>query len=220
MLNEIMDIKDFINKTRRDYTQKEINEETAKKNPFEQFEIWFAEAIESEIFEPNAMVLATANNDGKPSARVVLLRGFDEEGFMFFTNYDSRKGLDLAENPQASLLFYWAEIERQVRLEGSVSKVKEEISDGYFASRPRESQIGAWVSPQSRVIENRKILERKFSELAAQWEGREISRPPNWGGFILRPEIFEFWQGRASRLHDRLLYIKNGANWKIGRLAP
>ena len=215
-----MDIKGFVNQTRRDYLKKKLNKETAKENPFEQFEIWFAEALESQIFEPNAMTLATANREGMPSARVVLLRGFDEKGFTFFTNYDSRKGLDLAENPQASLLFYWAEIERQVRLEGLISKVGEEISDSYFATRPRESQIGAWVSPQSQTIENREVLERRFLELTAEWEGREIPRPPNWGGYILKPQAFEFWQGRAGRLHDRLFYTKREAGWKIERLAP
>lgn len=215
-----MDIKDFVNKTRRDYLKKKLNRETAKENPFEQFEIWFAEAIESRIFEPHAVTLATANREGMPSARVVLLRGFDEEGFTFFTNYDSRKGLDLAENPQACLLFYWAEIERQVRLEGLISKVSEEISDSYFATRPRESQIGAWVSPQSERIENREVLERRFAELTVEWEGREIPRPPNWGGYILQPQAFEFWQGRAGRLHDRLLYTKSETSWKIERLAP
>lgn len=215
-----MNIKDFVNKTRRDYLQKKLNRKTARGNPFEQFEIWFAEAIESEIFEPNAMTLATANKKGMPSARVVLLRGFDEEGFTFFTNYDSRKGLDLAENPQASLLFYWAEIERQVRLEGLISKVGEKISDEYFATRPRESQIGAWVSPQSQIIESREVLERRFVELEAEWEGKEIERPPNWGGFILQPQKFEFWQGRAGRLHDRLVYLKTETSWIIERLAP
>lgn len=215
-----LDVKDFVNQTRRDYTLKELSEETASENPFEQFETWFAEAIKSDIFEPNAMTLATAAADGKPSARIVLLRGFDQSGFTFFTNYDSRKGRDLIENPQAALLFFWAEIERQVRLEGSILKVADRVSDDYFATRPRESQIGAWVSPQSETIESREFLERKFAELTEQWQGKEISRPPNWGGFTLRPQTFEFWQGRASRLHDRLFYKKIGTKWKLARLAP
>ena len=215
-----MDIKNFVNTIRRDYTHKTFDETTAKPNPYEQFESWLAEAIESDIFEPNAMVLATASKSGKPSARIVLLRGFEEEGFTFYTNYDSRKALEMEENPQASLLFYWAEIERQVRIEGTISRVGKDVSDDYFASRPRESQIGAWISPQSKVIESRAFLEQKFAELAEQWKKNQITRPPNWGGYILRPDAFEFWQGRESRLHDRLFYKKTENGWEIERLAP
>lgn len=215
-----MDIKDFIGKSRRSYALKTLERKTARENPLEQFEIWFAEAIDNNLHEPYASVLATATADGKPSARVVLLRSFDADGFVFFTNYDSRKGQDIAENPKASMLFYWAEVERQVRIEGSISKASTEISDSYFASRPRESQIGAWVSPQSRTIENREVLEQKFADLEAKWRGKEIERPENWGGYILSPELFEFWQGRESRLHDRLIYTKSDAGWNIERVAP
>ena len=215
-----MDIKNFVTTIRRDYSQKLFDEDSALENPFEQFEVWLSEAIAANVFEPNAMVLATATKKGKPTSRIVLLRGFDAEGFTFFTNYDSRKGKEIEGNPQASLLFFWAEIERQVRIDGTASKAATEISDSYFATRPRESQIGAWISPQSEVIENRGVLEKKYAEAARQWEGKVIQRPPNWGGFVVKPEIFEFWQGRESRLHDRLVYTKAETGWKIRRLAP
>jgi pyridoxamine 5'-phosphate oxidase len=210
----------YIYTLRNDYETRSLKRATARQNPFEQLEIWLTEAIENNIFEPNAMVLATATAGGKPSARVVLLRSFDESGFTFYTSYDSRKALELAENPQASLLFYWAEMERQIRVEGTVSQAAEEVSDDYFASRPRESQIGAWVSPQSEPIESRAFLERKFAELAEQWKAHQIKRPPNWGGFVLCPDAFEFWQGRKGRLHDRLFYAKTEKDWEIRRLAP
>lgn len=215
-----MDIKNFVTTIRRDYSQKLFDEDSALENPFEQFEIWLSEAIAANVFEPNAMVLATATKEGKPTSRIVLLRGFDAEGFTFFTNYDSRKGKEIEGNPQASLLFFWAEIERQVRIDGAASKASREVSDSYFATRPRESQIGAWISPQSEIIETRGVLEKKYAEAAKEWEGKVIQRPPNWGGFVVKPEIFEFWQGRESRLHDRLVYTKAETGWEIKRLAP
>lgn len=215
-----MNVKDFIAGARRNYALKILERKAARNNPFEQFELWLAQALENDLHEPYAMTLATASASGKPSARIVLLRGFSADGFIFYTNYDSRKGRNLAENPQASLLFYWAEAERQVRIEGLIAKVESETSDRYFASRPRESQIGAWVSPQSRTIENRAVLEQRFTELDEKWRGKEIPRPDNWGGYILQPDIFEFWQGRENRLHDRLLYRKNKSGWKIERIAP
>ncbi len=215
-----MDIKNFVTTIRRDYSQKLLDETSALENPFEQFEIWLSEAIAANVFEPNAMVLSTATGQGKPTSRVVLLRGFDAESFTFFTNYDSRKAGEIEENPQVSLLFFWGEIERQVRIEGIALKAASEISDSYFATRPRESQIGAWISPQSEVIENRGILEKKYAEAAKEWEGKAIQRPSNWGGFVVKPEVFEFWQGRESRLHDRLVYTKAGTGWEIKRLAP
>jgi pyridoxamine 5'-phosphate oxidase len=220
MLNDDQNVKNIIGKIRRDYASDRLNKKTARKNPFEQFELWLAEAIEKQLREPNAMVLSTASADGKPSSRVVLLRGFENEGFTFYTNYESRKGKEVRENPRAALLFYWAEIEKQVRVEGVIAKTDEENSNAYFASRPRESQIGAWASPQSSVIENRRFIEEKFAELNEQSEGKEIARPPDWGGYILKPEVLEFWQGRASRLHDRLRYSKDESGWKIERLAP
>lgn len=215
-----MDVKKFVTTTRRDYSQKIFDEESALKNPFEQFEVWLSEAIAAKIFEPNAMVLATATENGKPASRIVLLRGFGADGFTFFTNYDSRKGREILENPRVSLLFFWAEIERQVRVDGVATKASAEVSDGYFATRPRESQIGAWTSPQSETIENRAELEKKYAEAARRWEGKPIERPPNWGGFVVQPEAFEFWQGRESRLHDRLVYTRNKTGWEIKRLAP
>lgn len=221
MPNDEQSVKDIIGKIRRDYSSDALDKKTARKNPFEQFELWLAEAIEKQLREPNAMVLSTATADGKPSARVVLLRGFDESGFTFYTNYESRKGKEIRENPRSALLFYWAEIEKQVRVEGVISKVDEENSNAYFASRPRESQIGAWASPQSSVIESRRALEEKFAALNEQsTAGKEIARPPDWGGYVLKAEVFEFWQGRASRLHDRLRYLKDESGWKIERLAP
>lgn len=215
-----MDLQNFVNTIRRDYGQKSLDKKNAPENPFEQFEIWFSEAVAQSVFEPNAMTLTTAGKDGKPSARIVLMRGFDAEGFTFFTNYDSRKSREIRENPNVSLLFFWAELERQVRIEGAAAKVPGKISDEYFAMRPRTSQIGAWISPQSETLENREILEKKYAETAAEWEGKTIERPPNWGGFVIKPEVFEFWQGRESRLHDRLVYRKTGNDWKIERLAP
>ena len=215
-----MDIKNYVTTIRRDYSQKLFDEKSALGNPFEQFEVWLSEAVNANVFEPNAMVLATATEAGKPTSRIVLLRGLDAEGFTFFTNYDSRKGKEIEENPEVSLLFFWAEIERQVRIDGIASKTAPEISDSYFATRPRENQIGAWISPQSEVIETRSVLEKKYVEAAKEWEGKEIKRPPNWGGFVVKPKIFEFWQGRQSRLHDRLLYTKTETDWEIRRLAP
>lgn len=215
-----MDLRDFVNTIRRDYGQKSLDEKTASENPFEQFEIWMAEAVAQSVSEPNAMTLSTATRDGKPSARIVLLRRFSAEGFTFFTNYDSRKSVEILENPNVSLLFFWAELERQVRMEGAATKASTKVSDEYFAARPRESQIGAWISPQSKEIASRGILEKKYVETAEKWKGKVIARPPNWGGFVVKPEVFEFWQGRESRLHDRIVYTKIENNWKIERLAP
>jgi len=220
MQSDNPNLKELVHTLRHDYLTTTLEKETARQNPFEQFELWLADAVEKQLYEPNAMVLSTATAVGKPSSRVVLLRGFGESGFVFYTNYKSRKGLEIEENPNAALLFYWAEIERQVRIEGTIAKINEEDSDAYFASRPRESRIGAWTSPQSCVIESRDVLEKKFNELARQWKEKSIARPPEWGGYALKPEIFEFWQGRESRLHDRLLYTKVKSDWKIERLAP
>lgn len=217
---ENRNLKEIINNLRHDFSKDTLNEKTARANPFEQFELWIAEAFDKQLHDPNAMVLSTATPDGKPSSRVVLLRGFDEAGFRFFTNYESRKGIEIRANPHAALLFYWAEIEKQVRVEGLISKIDEKDSDAYFASRPRASRVGALISPQSRVIESRAALEKKFAELSEQMAEEEIIRPRNWGGFTLQPEVFEFWQGRASRLHDRLRYAKTESGWQIERLAP
>jgi pyridoxamine 5'-phosphate oxidase len=205
---------------RKDYETRSLDEETIKRNPFEQFELWLAEAIGEAVEEPNAMTITTATKTGKPSSRIVLLRGFDRKGFVFYTNYDSQKGREIAENPQASILFFWAKLERQVRIDGSISKVTRRHAEEYFATRPRESQIGAWASLQSSVISSRAELEEKIAALEREFAGREVPCPENWGGYALKPDAFEFWQGGKSRLHDRLRYTKTKSAWKIERLSP
>ncbi|NWG27113.1 MAG: pyridoxamine 5'-phosphate oxidase, partial [Ignavibacteriaceae bacterium] len=184
------------------------------------FQKWFNELLNLDLIEPNAMILATADNNAKASARVVLLKGLSNKGFSFFTNYKSRKGQNLSENSFASLLFFWAELERQVRIEGKIKKLSRFESRKYFDTRPLESRIAAWASEQSKIIPDRKYLEEKFKETKEKFEGKKIPLPPNWGGFILIPEYFEFWQGRENRLHDRICYKKTKQSWKIFRLAP
>ena len=191
------------------------------RNPFRQFDAWFAQAVDAKLPEPNTMTLATVDSRGRPSARIVLIKGVDERGFMFFTNYESRKGRELADNPHASLLFYWIELERQVRIEGNVVKASPSESDQYFESRPLGSRIGAWASEQSQVIESRAVLEAREREISAKY-GEHPPRPPHWGGYRLIPDAIEFWQGRPSRLHDRLLYTRavEGGDWQLARLSP
>jgi pyridoxamine 5'-phosphate oxidase len=206
---------------RKDYTLESLSELEVDLNPFIQFKKWFDQALVAQLPEPNAMTIATTTPDGKPSARMVLLKDFDERGFVFFTNYNSHKGQELAENPQAALVFWWAELERQVRISGYVEKVSETESDQYFETRPANSRLGAWVSNQSEVIESREVLERRLQEFHSKYENREIPRPPHWGGLRVIPTEIEFWQGRSSRLHDRLLYSRLDNNtWKIERLSP
>jgi pyridoxamine 5'-phosphate oxidase len=205
---------------RKDYKLKSLLEEEVKNNPLDQFSLWWDEAINSKIEEVNAMTLATATQDGFPSARIVLLKGMTSEGFLFFTNYLSKKGADLAVNPRAALVFFWQELERQVRIEGTVEKISEAESNTYFASRPVKSQIGAWASPQSKTIARRNIIEESFEKYETQFREGNIPRPPHWGGYIVKPARIEFWQGRRSRLHDRILYIKSDKEWKRERLAP
>jgi pyridoxamine 5'-phosphate oxidase len=198
-----------------------LQEENVAKHPIQQFDKWWHEAMDSGIDEVNAMTLATASADGMPSARIVLLKGFSENGFVFFTNYNSYKGQQLIENPKACLVFFWKELERQVRITGIVEKVSVEESDTYFFSRPLASQIGASVSPQSTVIESRSWLEAKYEEAAQKQLSTPLQRPEHWGGFIVKPVIIEFWQGRPSRLHDRLEYsLQDNGEWKLARLAP
>jgi pyridoxamine 5'-phosphate oxidase len=206
---------------RRDYSHKNLTEKDADANAIKQFEKWWNEAVDSKIDEVNAMTLATASVDGLPSARIVLLKEFSENGFVFFTNYESYKAQQLAENPKACLVFFWKELERQVRITGLIQKINSTDSDEYFNSRPESSRIGAWASPQSRVIESRDWLDEKFNELVNKMEGTEIKRPPHWGGYIVKPVVIEFWQGRPSRLHDRIQYtLDESGSWKIERLAP
>lgn len=206
---------------RRDYSLKTLLETEVADNPFLQFGDWWQQAVESEIDEVNAMTLATASLEGVPSARIVLLKAYDEKGFVFFTNYESAKGQELAENPKASLLFFWKELERQVRITGLVEKVSTAENDEYFLSRPTGSQIGAWASPQSHVIENRSWLENRVKELDAKFKTEPLTRPAHWGGYRVKPVIIEFWQGRSSRLHDRIQYtLQDNGGWKIERLAP
>ncbi len=189
-------------------------------DPIRQFRVWMDDAISSGIPEPNAMTLATATTDGKPSARVVLLKEVNENGFVFFTNYDSRKGRELTENPCAALVFDWHETERQVRVEGRVEKISAAESDAYFHSRPSDSRLGAWASPQSREIASREELDKLQQQTEDQFNGKEIPRPPHWGGFLVRPARIEFWQGRPNRLHDRIVYQLDQQGWEIIRLAP
>jgi pyridoxamine 5'-phosphate oxidase len=209
-----------IQNLRQEYRAAELAESDVDKNPFIQFGKWFKEALDALLYEPNVMTLATADLTGKPSARILLLKGFDENGFVFFTNYSSKKGKELQENPQASMVFFWPELERQVRIDGLITKVTEEASSAYFHSRPKGSQIGAAASPQSSVIPNRELLENRVQELTTVYADKEIPKPDYWGGYLLEPTHIEFWQGRPSRLHDRITYTSVNGAWEINRLAP
>ncbi len=206
---------------RREYASRALDEKDAHADPIQQFTTWFDEALQSQLIDVNAMTLATASATGEPSARIVLLKGADDNGFVFYTNYDSAKGRDLAANPRASLLFFWAELERQVRINGAVTKTTATESNDYFQSRPKESQIGAAASEQSRTVANRSHLETRYAELAAQYRDSIVPLPASWGGYRVKPDTIEFWQGRQSRLHDRLLYTRQpGGAWSRSRLAP
>jgi len=214
------DLRLYINTLRHDFAKQTLDKKDVNTNPVLQFEKWFKEAVEAKVNEPNAMTVATATADGKPSARILLLRNFDENGFVFYTNYTSRKGEEILKNPYASLLFFWPELERQVRVEGKLTKQSAEESDKYFQTRPRASKLGAWTSEQSRVIANRQALDDEYEKISQKYPGENVPRPIYWGGYILEPTSIEFWQGRPSRLHDRLLYTKEKGSWKIERLAP
>lgn len=205
---------------RLSYSRAALTEASADRDPMVQFGAWFSQALAAEVPEPNAMTLATAAADGTPNARTVLLKGFDERGFVFYTNYESRKGRELEANPRASLLFYWAELERQVRMTGRVERVDAAESDAYFRSRPRGHQAGAWASRQSEVLDGRDALDRQALEAAARFAEGEIPRPPQWGGYRVVPDVYEFWQGRENRLHDRLEYVREAGGWRIRRLSP
>ncbi len=206
---------------RRDYTRAGLSEADADPDPIRQFAAWMRQALAALVPEPNAMTLATAGPDGRPSARTVLLKGFDAAGFTFHTNYDSRKGRELAANPHAALLFFWPELERQVRIEGTVARISEAESDDYFRTRPVGSRLSAWASRQSEPVADRAALERRMEELARQYPDGDVPRPPFWGGLRLRPETIEFWQGRPNRLHDRLCYRRvPPEEWQVERLSP
>lgn len=209
-----------ISDLRREYTLHGLNESEVSADPVEQFRVWFDQALAAGVPEPNAMALATTKPDGRPAARIVLLKHFDANGFLFFTNYSSRKGRELADNPAAALLFFWPQLERQIRIEGNVAFTTAEESDAYFRSRPLESRLGASASPQSEVIADRLELERLLADVRARFPGEDVPRPSHWGGYRLTPNVFEFWQGRPGRLHDRLEYFRADGAWRLRRLAP
>jgi pyridoxamine 5'-phosphate oxidase len=209
---------------RVEYKRAALDERDVDRDPFRQFARWFDEAVAAQVPEPNAMTLATVDANGAPSARIVLLKAADGRGLTFYTNYASRKARELASGSRAALLFFWPELERQVRVEGAVEKVDAVTADAYWVTRPRLSRIGAWASPQSELLRNRAELEQRFADAETRYPGEAVPRPPHWGGYRLVPEAFEFWQGRVSRLHDRLIYQRGGptgdATWRIARLAP
>lgn len=205
---------------RKVYQLETLNESSVKNDPLLQFADWWQQAIASNIEEPNAMILSTASATGTPSSRVVLLKGIEEDGFVFYTNYESRKAREITVNPQVSLLFFWKELERQVRIEGKIVRTSNAVSDAYFASRPAESRIGAWCSPQSQVIASRTLLDENVEKYTARFNDGQVPRPRFWGGYIVTPHRVEFWQGRPSRLHDRIQYRQSNDAWKIERLAP
>ncbi|PEN12298.1 pyridoxamine 5'-phosphate oxidase [Longibacter salinarum] len=206
---------------RQEYAKHELDQDHVEDDPIQQFEVWFDEALKAEVEEPNAMTLATTDELGRPAARIVLLKGADERGFIFYSNYDSQKGQQLTANPHAALVFWWEPLERQIRIEGEVEKLPDKESADYFKSRPYGSQLGAWASPQSRVIESREVLEKRLELVSAEYNEGEVPRPPHWGGYVVRPRTIEFWQGRPNRLHDRLRYRhEESGQWTLERLAP
>lgn len=211
---------DKILQLRKEYSLAALDETHVNSNPFIQFNTWFDEALQAQLQEPNALFLATVDESNKPSGRIVLLREANDKGFVFYTNYLSRKGLEIAANPHASMTFFWQELERQVRIEGVLEKVPDSVSDDYFARRPRGSQIGAWTSPQSKQINSRVELEEEEKRVLALFEGKEVKRPAHWGGYCLVPHYLEFWQGRENRLHDRICFSLTNSEWSIARLAP
>ena len=214
------EIKNYINTDRRDFSDQPFSDEMALDNPIKQYEKWFDEALKSNILDPYAACLSTVDNLGRPSSRILYIRDIIPNGFVFYTNYNSNKGSDLNNNKHACLNVFWAELERQIRIQGIITKLEEGISDKYFKSRPRASQIGAWASDQSQEIRDRSELESKIKYYEQQFENKNVSRPPHWGGYCLTPTLLEFWQGRSSRLHDRIVYTKDNNKWSKSRLSP
>ncbi|CAN5796630.1 pyridoxamine 5'-phosphate oxidase [soil metagenome] len=209
-----------LDELRKEYTRTGLHESEVAIDPMDQFRAWFEEMVNAGLVEPNAMTLATATPDGEPSARIVLLKGYDERGFVFYTNFEGRKARELEANPNCTLAFYWGDLERQIRIEGRAARISSEESDAYFAGRPRGSQLGAWASQQSQTVDSREPLEERLRELEAEYEGRQIPRPPFWGGYRVEPLSIEFWQGRRDRLHDRIVYTRADGRWQIHRLQP
>jgi len=209
-----------INKLRLEYSKEILDEKMVNSNPIVQFDLWMKEALNADIPEPHAMNVSTVSKEGKPSSRIVLLRNFSENGFVFYTNYNSKKGSDISENNCAAINFFWPQLERQIRIEGKLQKVDSKISDEYFASRPHDSQLGAWASNQSTILKNRQELEENFAALEKKFAGAKVPRPEHWGGYCLVPSSIEFWQGRPSRIHDRIKFTSVNNEWKIERLSP
>ena len=211
---------DSLHQMRQEYAAGSLNETNMPHNPMEVFNVWLDFAINSGLTEPNAMTVATATPDGKPSARVVLLKEVNDKGFVFFTNYLSRKGRELIVNPEVAIVFDWHDLERQVRVEGRAEKLSAEESEAYFNERPEDAKIGAWASPQSKIVKDREELEKHLEEIEEQFEDMPVHRPSHWGGYLIRPSVIEFWQGRPSRMHDRIVYYKTEEGWTMHRLAP
>jgi len=205
---------------RTNYQKFELSEQTVDKNPFQQLALWLKDAVSGKIPDPTAMILSTIDSDGNPESRVVLLKELTSEGLIFFTNYKSKKGQQISENKHVSVVFFWTETERQVRIKGTAEKISDSDSEVYFLSRPVESQLGAWASPQSRIIESRQVLDENYKHYKHHFQENKIEKPPHWGGFLIRPQYFEFWQGRSNRLHDRIEFCLSGQTWIIHRLAP